>query len=79
MAPAESGGTGAGTGTAPAAAKATPKEIEAAFKSSDADGDGKLSRKEAQVIPELAQSFEQIDSDKNTFVSAKEFTKAFGG
>jgi hypothetical protein len=81
MAPAESGGTGAGAGTAPApaASKASAQEIEAAFKRADADGDGKLTKKEAATFPELAQRFEQIDTDKDTFVSMKEFTKAAGG
>jgi EF hand len=75
MAPAEPSGTSA----APAASKASTQEIEVAFKTADADGDGKLSRKEAATFPGLAQRFEQVDTDKDSFVSMKEFTKAAGG
>lgn len=71
---APSGATAAGP-----AKKATTQELEAAFKQTDADGDGKLSKKEAETFPELLQRFSQIDTDHDSFISSKEFMKAAGG
>ena len=77
MAPSEVASTdGAAAGPA---AKATSKELDAAFKQTDTNGDGKLSRKEAEAFPELLQVFTQIDTDRDTFVSSKEFKIASGG
>ena len=59
--------------------KATSKELEAAFKQTDTNGDGKLSKKEAEAFPELSELFTQIDTDRDTFVSSKEFKIASGG
>ena len=61
------------------AKKATAQELEAAFKQTDTDGDGKLSKKEAEAFPELLQLFSEIDTDRDTFVSSKEFKIASGG
>ena len=77
MEPAEaapSGGAAAGP-----AKKATSQELDAAFKQTDADGDGKLSKKEAEIFPELLQLFSEIDTDRDNFVSGKEFKIASGG
>lgn len=65
--------------TAAVPAKATTKELEAAFKQTDTNGDKKLSLQEAEAFPGLPQRFQQIDTDKDTFISSKEFMKAAGG
>ena len=68
-----------GEAAAGPANKATAKELEAAFKQTDTNGDGKLSKKETEAFPELLQLFTEIDTDKDSFVSSKEFKVASGG
>ena len=58
--------------------KATSKDVDAAFDRADADKDGKLSRTEAENLPAVAQRFEQIDTDRDTFVSRDELMKFSG-
>ena len=77
MAPSEA--MPSGEATAGPAKKATAKELEAAFKQTDTNGDGKLSKKEAEAFQELLQLFTEIDTDKDGFVSSKEFKIASGG
>ena len=48
--------------------------IEAAFARADANGDGKLSREEAQRFPEIAARFDELDSDRDGFLSLIEFS-----
>ena len=69
--------SGSTAGAVPAN-KATAKEAEAAFVRADVDKDGKLSRQEAESLPELAARFEQIDTNHDGYISRAEFTKATG-
>lgn len=48
--------------------------IEAAFARADTDGDGKLSREEAQRFPEIAARFDELDRDHDGFLSLIEFS-----
>jgi len=47
--------------------------IEAAFARADTNGDGKLSREEAQRFPEIAARFDELDRDHDGFLSFAEF------
>ena len=48
--------------------------IEAAFARGDSNGDGKLSRAEAQRFPEIAARFDELDTDRDGFLSLIEFS-----
>ncbi len=66
----------AATAALPAAAElsAVDREaIEAAFARADTNGDGKLSRAEAQRFPEIAARFDELDRDHDGFLSLAEF------
>jgi len=66
-------------GAAPKAApKAAPADQDsaAAFTRADANKDGKLSRQEATRLPAVEQRFDQIDTNKDQFVSREEFEAA---
>ena len=63
-------------GAAIPANRATPQDLEAAFKRADVNQDGKLSRQEAERFPAVAQRFEQIDSNRDSFISLDEFSRA---
>ena len=39
----------------------------------DTNGDGKISREEAQTMPRLAQEFDRLDTNKDGFLSRDEF------
>lgn len=68
---------GALASTLPAAAElsAVDREaIEAAFERADSNGDGKLSRDEVQRFPEIAARFDELDRDRDGFLSLIEFS-----
>jgi EF hand len=49
-------------------------DAAAAFKRADANGDGKLSKAEATSLPAIASRFDELDADKDTFLSMAEFS-----
>jgi EF hand len=52
--------------------------IEARLKAADADGDGLLSRAEAQrTFPKQAQRFDEIDTNRDGYLSHDELAAAF--
>lgn len=58
-----------------AALSAVEREaIEAAFARADTNSDGKLSRDEAQRFPEIAARFDELDTDRDGFLSLIEFS-----
>lgn len=59
--------------------RTTPKDVEAAFGRADANKDGKLDRQEAEHLPAVAQRFEQIDANHDSFISLAELTKVATG
>lgn len=62
--------------TAPAAqASAAGQEAAAAFGRADANQDGRLSAKEAELLPAVAQRFEMLDGNRDGFLSREEFEK----
>ena len=68
--------------TAPAAhvAQATPaapasSSVDQAFDRADANGDGKLTLREAERFPAVAERFSQFDQDKNGSLSREEFAQ----
>ncbi len=58
--------------------RTTAQDVEAAFTRADTNRDGKLTRQEAERFPAVAQRFEQIDANQDTFISREEFTRAAG-
>jgi EF hand len=63
---------------APPKAAATPPDTAAVvFKRLDANQDGRISRDEAARMPALAERFDQLDKDKDGFLSAEEFASGF--
>jgi len=50
--------------------------LDAAFRRADTDGDGRLSRRETDHFPVLAERFEQIDRDADQYLSREEFGRA---
>jgi len=59
--------------------RTTTKDVEAAFSRADANKDGKLDRQEAEHLPAVAQRFDQIDTNHDSFISLAELTKAAMG
>lgn len=60
------------------AAKASAKDVDAAFARADVNKDGKLDKKEAEVMPAIAERFGQLDADSDGAISRGEFSKAAG-
>jgi hypothetical protein len=58
--------------------KTSSNNLDAAFNRADTDGDGRLSRKEAEHFPMLSQRFDAIDSNRDSFISRDEFNQAAG-
>jgi hypothetical protein len=54
----------------------TPGELKAAFRKTDVNGDGQLSREEAATSPGMARRFDQIDGNKDGSISSAEFDEA---
>jgi Ca2+-binding EF-hand superfamily protein len=63
----------------PAAAQtATPAApAEAAFKRADANNDGKLSKDEAARLPAIAAKFDELDKDKDGYLTMAEFAAGY--
>jgi hypothetical protein len=47
--------------------------VEAAFNRADNNNDGKLSRDEAGHLPAIALKFDDLDTNKDSFLSMEEF------
>ena len=60
----------------PAAQRNSSALLDAAFRRADLDGDGRLSRRETDHFPVLAERFEQIDRDGDQHLSLDEFQRA---
>ena len=50
---------------------------EAAFKRADSNADGKLSKDESARLPSIAAKFDELDKDKDGFLSMAEFMAGF--
>ena len=61
----------------PATDAKTRLAIEAAFAKADINGDGKLTREEAEKVPEIAAKFEVLDKDKDGSLSLAEFAAGY--
>lgn len=59
------------------AAKWTAEQIRQAFDLADSDGDGQLSRAEAQRLSILPHSFEDLDQNKDGVLSRSEYQAGF--
>lgn len=58
--------------------RSTGNPLDAAFRRADTNGDGQLSRKEAEHFPMLSHRFDTIDGDGDSFLSREEFDQAIG-
>ena len=58
--------------------KVTAKEIDAAFDRADINRDGKLDKREAELFSPVGQRFEELDSNRDNFVSRQELRKMSG-
>lgn len=54
------------------------RSTDAAFDRADTNGDGRLSREEAEHFPVLSQRFDLIDTNRDSFISREEFNQAVG-
>ncbi len=59
-------------------ANASAKDLDAAFAKADTNKDGKLDKKEAAMMPAIADKFDQLDTNADGFISREEFSKAAG-
>ena len=62
----------------PSTPKTSTKDMDAAFLRADVNKDGKLDKKEAEMMPAIAERFEQLDSNVDSVISRDEFGKAAG-
>ena len=58
--------------------QASAKEMDAAFIRADTNKDGKLDKKEAEMMPLIAERFDKLDANADGFISREEFAKAAG-
>ena len=58
--------------------RASKSQRDAAFNRADRNGDGKLSREEAEHFPLLVERFDLIDGNHDSFLSHDEFERAAG-
>lgn len=58
--------------------KVTSKDLDAIFLQADANKDGKLDRREAESLAAVSQRFEQLDANRDSFISRAEFNKVAG-
>ncbi len=58
--------------------KVTSKDLDGIFLKADTSKDGKLDRKETESLPAVAQNFDQLDSNRDGFISRAEFSKVAG-
>lgn len=67
----------ADTHAAPATAPTAPPPAtpDQAFDRADANGDGKLTLREAEHFPAVSERFQQFDKDKNGSLSREEFSQ----
>ncbi|MFT3718688.1 hypothetical protein [Pseudorhodoferax sp.] len=49
------------------------QRVDEAFGRADTDGDGRLSREEAQRLPAVAERFDEIDANHDRVLSREEF------
>lgn len=47
-----------------------------AFARADSNKDGRLSREEALLLPAISERFDEIDADRDQFISRSEFDEA---
>ena len=59
-------------------ATASAKVLDAAFAKADTNKDGKLDKKEAGMMPAIANKFDQLDTNADGSISREEFSKAAG-
>jgi hypothetical protein len=55
---------------------ATDQEVSAAFREADKNGDGRLNREEAAVLPAVLADFDRIDTNQDGSISLDELAKA---
>ena len=68
----------AGSAQGSTATSATARDLDAAFAKADTNKDGRLDKKKAQMMPAVAERFEQLDANSDWFISREEFSKAAG-
>jgi hypothetical protein len=56
----------------------TPAQIREAFQRADMNGDGQLTRGEAQHLPMMPRSFEDTDLNKDGVLTLDEYQASFG-
>lgn len=66
----------AATAEPPSSGKPRLRQVDAAFARTDNNQDGKLSRAEAEHLPAIALRFDQLDTNKDQFLSREEFDNA---
>lgn len=58
--------------------KVTSKDLDAIFMQADTNKDGKLDRREAESLAAVSQRFDQLDANRDSFISRAEFSKVAG-